>query len=85
MPIISVSKGLEVGSGSMMSEMIAGVFGRKHPTAFLSGSFPCPFSIRVSSSLIGSYDWLLCKALLPAMEDMDLLSAVIFGSIIKYS
>ena len=36
-PIISVSKGLESGTGRMMSELIPEVMGRKHPTAFLSG------------------------------------------------
>ena len=37
MPIISVSKGLEVGTGKMMSELIVDVLGRKHPTVFMSG------------------------------------------------
>lgn len=37
MPIISVSKGLEVGTGKMMSELIVDVFGRKHPAVFISG------------------------------------------------
>ena len=36
-PILSVSKGLEVGTGKMMSEIIPDVLGRKHPCAFLSG------------------------------------------------
>lgn len=36
-PIISVSKGLEVGSGKMMSEVITDALGRKQPAAFLSG------------------------------------------------
>lgn len=36
-PIISVSKGLEVGTGKMMSELIVDVFGRKHPAVFISG------------------------------------------------
>lgn len=36
-PIISVSKGLELGSGRMMSELIPQVLGHKQPTAFLSG------------------------------------------------
>lgn len=36
-PIISVSKGLEVGTGKMMSELIVDVFGRKHPSVFISG------------------------------------------------
>ena len=36
-PIISVSKGLEVGTGKMMSELIVDVLGRKHPCCFLSG------------------------------------------------
>ena len=37
MPIISVSKGLEVGTGKMMSELIVDVLGRKHPSVFMSG------------------------------------------------
>jgi hypothetical protein len=36
-PIVSVSKGLEVGSGRMMSELIPSALGRKQPMAFLSG------------------------------------------------
>ncbi len=36
-PIISVSKGLEVGTGKMMSELIVDVLGRKHPSVFMSG------------------------------------------------
>ena len=36
-PIISVSKGLEVGTGKMMSELIVDVLGRKHPSVFISG------------------------------------------------
>ncbi|KAK9868620.1 hypothetical protein WJX84_008806 [Apatococcus fuscideae] len=36
-PLISVSKGLELGSGKMMSEIIPAVLGRKHPAVFLSG------------------------------------------------
>ncbi|KAK9810164.1 hypothetical protein WJX72_005939 [[Myrmecia] bisecta] len=36
-PIISVSKGLEVGTGKMMSEVIPSALGRKQPAAFLSG------------------------------------------------
>lgn len=36
-PIISVSKGLELGTGSMMSELIPQALGRRHPAAFLSG------------------------------------------------
>lgn len=36
-PIISVSKGLEVGTGKTMSELIVDVLGRKHPCCFLSG------------------------------------------------
>ena len=36
-PIVSVSKGLEVGSGRMMSELIPSALGRKQPAAFLSG------------------------------------------------
>lgn len=36
-PIVSVSKGLEVGTGLMLSELIPDALGRKQPTAFLSG------------------------------------------------
>lgn len=36
-PIISVSKGLEVGTGETMSELIPGALGRKQPAVFLSG------------------------------------------------
>jgi glycerol-3-phosphate dehydrogenase (NAD+) len=36
-PIISVSKGLELGTGSMMSEVIPQALGRRQPAAFLSG------------------------------------------------
>ena len=36
-PLISVSKGLEVGTGKMMSEIIPAALGRKHPAIFLSG------------------------------------------------
>ncbi|GAX80140.1 hypothetical protein CEUSTIGMA_g7578.t1 [Chlamydomonas eustigma] len=36
-PIISVSKGLEVGTGLMMSELIPSALERKHPCVFLSG------------------------------------------------
>ena len=36
-PIICVSKGLEVGTGQMMSEVIPGALGRKQPAVFLSG------------------------------------------------
>jgi glycerol-3-phosphate dehydrogenase (NAD+) len=36
-PIVSVSKGLEVGTGQMLSDLIPSALGRKQPTAFLSG------------------------------------------------
>lgn len=36
-PIICVSKGLEVGSGQMMSELIPSALERKQPAVFLSG------------------------------------------------
>lgn len=36
-PVISVSKGLERGTGAMMSDVIAATLGNKHPCAFLSG------------------------------------------------
>ncbi|KAL4423723.1 hypothetical protein ABPG75_001024 [Micractinium tetrahymenae] len=37
LPIISVSKGIEVGSGQLMSEVIPSVLSKKHPTVYLSG------------------------------------------------
>eukprot|EP01023_Acetabularia_acetabulum_P005139 TRINITY_DN12109_c0_g1_i1.p1 TRINITY_DN12109_c0_g1~~TRINITY_DN12109_c0_g1_i1.p1 ORF type:complete len:446 (-),score=61.61 TRINITY_DN12109_c0_g1_i1:1386-2693(-) len=38
LPIISVSKGLEVTTGQMMSQLIPSALGRRyHPTAFISG------------------------------------------------
>jgi len=36
-PIISVSKGVEVATGQLMSELIPSALGRKQPTAYLSG------------------------------------------------
>ena len=36
-PIICVSKGLEVGTGAMMSELIPEALARKQPAVFLSG------------------------------------------------
>ena len=36
-PIVSVSKGLELGTGKMMSEVIPQALGRRQPAAFLSG------------------------------------------------
>jgi hypothetical protein len=36
-PIICVSKGLEVGTGCMMSEVIPSALGRRQPAVFLSG------------------------------------------------
>ncbi len=36
-PLISVSKGLELGTGKMMSEIIPSALGRKQPAIFLSG------------------------------------------------
>lgn len=36
-PIISVSKGLELGTGQMMSELIKSALERRQPTAFMSG------------------------------------------------
>jgi glycerol-3-phosphate dehydrogenase (NAD+) len=36
-PIVCVSKGLEVGSGCMMSEVIPGALGRRQPAVFISG------------------------------------------------
>ena len=36
-PIFSVSKGIEVDTGFLMSELIPSALARKHPTVFLSG------------------------------------------------
>lgn len=36
-PIVSVSKGLEVSTGQMLSDLIPSALGRKQPTVFLSG------------------------------------------------
>ena len=38
LPIISVSKGIEVTSGQLMSEVIPSVLGKKQPTVYLSGA-----------------------------------------------
>lgn len=37
LPIISVSKGIEVTTGQLMSEVIPSVLGKKQPTVYLSG------------------------------------------------
>jgi glycerol-3-phosphate dehydrogenase len=37
LPIISVSKGIELSTGQLMSDLIPSVLGRKHPTVYLSG------------------------------------------------
>lgn len=37
LPIVSVSKGIEVTSGQLMSEVIPSVLGKKQPTVYLSG------------------------------------------------
>ncbi|KAI8470428.1 MAG: glycerol-3-phosphate dehydrogenase [Monoraphidium minutum] len=36
-PVVCVSKGLEVGSGLMMSQLIPSALGRRQPAAFISG------------------------------------------------
>ena len=36
-PIVCVSKGLEVGTGLMMSELIPSALGRRQPATFISG------------------------------------------------
>ena len=36
-PIVCVSKGLEVGTGCMMSELIPSALGRRQPATFISG------------------------------------------------
>jgi len=38
LPIISVSKGIEVTTGQLMSEVIPSVLGKKQPTVYLSGA-----------------------------------------------
>lgn len=47
LPIISVSKGIEVTTGQLMSEVIPSVLGKKQPTVYLSGAdantLCCPF------------------------------------------
>lgn len=45
LPIISVSKGIEVDSGQLMSEVIPSVLGKKHPTAYLSGKHEHAFFV----------------------------------------
>eukprot|EP00887_Chlorella_sp_A99_P002500 scaffold6.g2500.t1 len=37
LPVVSVSKGVEVSTGHLMSDLIPSVLGKKHPTAYLSG------------------------------------------------
>lgn len=39
LPIISVSKGIEVTTGQLMSEVIPSVLSKKHPTVYLSGEW----------------------------------------------
>eukprot|EP00210_Caulerpa_lentillifera_P001131 g1090.t1 len=55
-PVISVSKGMEVGTGEMMSAIIQSVLGKRKPAAFISGpSFAkemiegCPTSLVAAS------------------------------------
>ena len=40
LPIVSVSKGIEVTTGQLMSEVIPSVLGKKQPTVYLSGAMP---------------------------------------------
>lgn len=58
LPLISVSKGLEVSTGQMMSEIIPSALQRKQPAVFLSGpSFArevmelCPTVVVVASKV----------------------------------
>lgn len=46
LPIVSVSKGIEVGSGQLMSEVIPSVLSKKHPTVYLSGEL-CGCNINI--------------------------------------
>ena len=75
MPILSVSKGLEVGTGKMMSEIIPDVLGRKHPCAFLSGpSFAKevmslrPTGIVAASKVCAGSSNMSCRMLLACSE-----------------
>ena len=59
LPLISVSKGLEVSTGQMMSEIIPSALQRKQPAVFLSGpSFArevmelCPTVVVVASKVL---------------------------------
>ena len=58
-PVVSVSKGLEAGTGHMMSEIIPSALGRRQPCAFLSGpSFAkevmtqCPTGVVAASKVL---------------------------------
>jgi glycerol-3-phosphate dehydrogenase (NAD+) len=54
-PVISVSKGLEVGTGALMSDLIPDALGRKQPTAFLSGpSFAAEVMARAPTGLVAA-------------------------------
>lgn len=62
-PIVSVSKGLEAGTGHMMSEIIPSALGRRQPCAFLSGpSFAkevmtqCPTGVVAASKVLQRTD-----------------------------
>ena len=65
-PVVSVSKGLEAGTGHMMSEIIPSALGRRQPCAFLSGpSFArevmtqCPTGVVAASKVCSHvYPWL---------------------------
>ena len=63
LPLISVSKGLEVSTGQMMSEIIPSALQRKQPAVFLSGpSFArevmelCPTVVVVASKVVRILD-----------------------------
>jgi hypothetical protein len=68
-PIICVSKGLEVGSGCMMSEVIPSALGRRQPAVFLSGpSFAKEVSPPGSCwGQGGSCDWVVWQCVVQLM------------------
>ena len=60
LPIISVSKGIEVTSGQLMSEVIPSVLSKKHPTVYLSGGWRWP--LRAVKSLALPLPYLRCAS-----------------------
>jgi len=63
LPIISVSKGIEVTTGKVMSDLIPSALGRKQPTVFLSGpSFAAEVMDERPTGLVAaSRDKKLCR------------------------